>query len=178
MKLQLRSLARQSRRQQARGIEIEEKVWRLYITGKRQTAIAAQLQLSESRVSRYVAHRLHHIEQNAPRNPDELAVMRELIAARLESTIEETYRHTKSVDHASGKLSLVTKPATAPMLAIRLKAMDQLAKLYGINLPPQLHSEKSQLYTTPLEIAAKVNQRILALHGHSMRGLRLSTPAN
>lgn len=45
--------------------------------------------------------------------------------------------------------------------------MDQLAKLYGVSLPPQLHSEKSQFYTTPLEIAAAVQERILALHGYS-----------
>lgn len=166
---QPRPLARQARRQRAQGIEIEEKVWQLYVSGRRQRVIAAQLQMSESRVSRYVARRLQRIEENAPRSSDELSLMRELLAARLEATIAETYQHPKYVDNTNEEPVIAATPVSAPMIAVRLKALDQLAKLYGLNLPPQLHIEKSQLHATPVEIAATVNQRILALHGHSMR---------
>ena len=78
MHRQPRPLARQARRQRAQGIEIEEKVWQLCVTGKRQTAIAAHLNLSESRVSRYVSRRLQRIEENAIRTPDQLAYMRDV----------------------------------------------------------------------------------------------------
>jgi len=159
---QPRHLARQARRQRAQGIETEEKVWQLYVTGKRQAAIARQLKLSESRVSRYVARRLQRIEEHAPCNPDELAIMRERLAAALWAMVAETHSDTW------GESCQVAIQATAPMLSIRLKALDQLARLYGVNLPAQPHGEKAQPYTTPQEIAATVNQRILALHGRSL----------
>ncbi|WP_395751019.1 hypothetical protein [Prosthecobacter sp.] len=65
--------------------------------------------------------------------------MRELIATRLESTIVEPYRPIEIVDDVSGEPFLVTNPVTAPMLAIRLKALDQLTRLCGVNLPSKLH---------------------------------------
>ena len=165
---QPRPLARQARRQRAQGIEIEEKVWQLCVTGKRQTAIAAQLKLSESRVSRYVSRRLQRIEENAIRTPDQLAYMREIIAARLEATIEATHPNQEIVFDASGKPAPVEIPTTAPMLAIRLKALDQLAKLYGLNMTSQPPTENVKPYMTPPEIAAAVQERILALHGRSI----------
>jgi len=170
MHRQPRPLARQARRQRAQGIEIEEKVWQLCVTGKRQTAIAAHLNLSESRVSRYVSRRLQRIEENAIRTPDQLAYMREIIAARLEATIEATHPNPEIVFDASGQPAPVEIPATAPMLAIRLKALDQLAKLYGLNMQSQPHQESVEPYATPPEVAAAVNEWILALHGRSMSG--------
>ncbi len=168
MHRQPRPLARQARRQRAKGIETEERVWQLCVTGKRQTAIAAHLNLSESRVSRYVSRRLQRIEENAIRSPDQLAYMRELIAARLEATIEATHPSPEIVFDASGKPSQVEIQATPPMLAIRLKSLDQLAKLYGLNMQSQPNQESAKPYMTPPEIAAAVQERILALHGRSM----------
>jgi predicted transcriptional regulator len=169
MKIQPRPLARRARRQRAQGIETEEKVWTLYVKGKRQATIASELGLSKSRISRYVARRLQRIEENAPCAPEELACMRELIADRLEATIEETYVDQEIIDEETGEKQLERAPATPRMLAVRIKALDQLARLYGFNLPPQPHSEKPQPFSAPLEIAAKVNQRILALHTQSWR---------
>ena len=169
MHRQTRPLARQARRQRAQGIETEEKVWRLYVTGRRQAAIAGQLHLSESRVSRYVARRLQRIEENAPCNPAKLAVMRELIAARLEATIEETYTDIEAKDAQTGEVQIMRGVSSAPMLAVRLKTLDQLAKLYGLNMQSQPHQENVEPYATPPEeIAARVSQRILALHGRSI----------
>lgn len=169
MHRQPRPLARQTRRQRAQAIEIEEKVWQLYITGRRQTAIAGQLNLSESRVSRYVARRLQRIEENAPCNPTKLAVMRELIAARLEATIEETYTDIEAKDAQTGEVQIIRGVSSAPMLAVRLKTLDQIAKLYGLNMQSQPNQENEKPYATPPEeIAARVSQCILALHGRSM----------
>ena len=137
MHRQPRPLARQARRQRAQGIEIEEKVWQLYATGRRQAAIARQLNLSESRVSRYVARRLQRIEKNAASNPDELAFMREQLAVCIWGTIAETHLRPDSVSGKGGGPVMAKKmEASAPMLAVRLKALDQLAKLYVLNLPP------------------------------------------
>ena len=133
MHRQPRPLARQARRQRAQGMETEEKVWQLYVTGRRQTAIAGQLKMSESRISRYVARRLQRIEENAASNPDELAFMRKQLAVCIWATIAETHLRPDSVSgKGRGPVMAKKMEASAPMLAVRLKAFDQLAKLYGL----------------------------------------------
>lgn len=148
---QPRPLARRSRLQRAQGIEIEDRVWKCYSAGKRQVAIAAELNLSESRVSRYIARRLQLIEENAPRSVEELTVMRALQNRRLEtiyaeaSMIEDRFRR----------------------LMLQLKTLEQVAKLNGLNLESSNRAANPQPVTcsTPAEIADIVQQRILELHG-------------
>lgn len=147
---QPRPLARRSRRQRAQGIEIEEKVWRCYNAGKRQVAIAAELNLSESRVSRYIARRLQRIEENAPRSSEELAVMRVMMNERLESIYADAARME---DRYRG-------------IMLQLKTLEQMAKLNGLNLENTNRATTPQQppYATPPEIAAVVREHILTLH--------------
>jgi len=147
---QPRPLDRQARRQRAQGIEIEERVWRCYSAGKRQVAIAAELNLSESRVSRYVARRLRRIEENAPHSAKELTVMRAIQNARLEAiyadgaSMEDRYRG----------------------IMLQLKTLEQMAKLNGLNLENSNRPTAPQPVpsSTPAEIAEAVKECILARH--------------
>ena len=150
MHRQPRPLARRSRLQRAQGNEIEEKVWQFYVSGRRQVAIAAELSLSESRVSRYVARRLQRIEENAPHSAKELTVMRAIQNARLEAiyadaaSMEDRYRG----------------------IMLQLKTLEQMAKLNGLNLENSNRATAPQQppYATPSEIATVVREHILTLH--------------
>jgi predicted transcriptional regulator len=159
MHRQPRPLARRSRLQRVQGFEIEERVWRCYTTGKRQVAIAAELNLSESRVSRYVARRLQRIEENAPRSTEELAVMRERLAAGIWATVAESHMKPTVLDEQGHELEM---PAAPQMLIIRLKAFEQLAKLYGLNMESKPQREDVKPYSTPPEIAEEIRKLILA----------------
>lgn len=151
MNRQPRPLARQSRRQRVHAIKIEESVWQLYASGKRQVAIATELNISESRVSRYVARRLQRIEENAPHSSEKLNVMRYTMNARLESIyadagmMKDSYR----------------------AIMIRLKTLEQMAKLNGLILERSCHTGAPQPppYSAPPEIAETVRQWILKIHG-------------
>lgn len=164
---QPRQLARRTRLQRAQGIEIEERVWQLYVSGWRQVAIAAELGLSESRVSRYLKRRLERIEQEALHSPQELAAMRERLAAGIWATIEETYIKPTITDREGNEVEM---PYPANMLMVRLKALDQLAKLYGLNLECQPRRENVTPYVTPPEIANRVKGMLLELHGRATSG--------
>jgi hypothetical protein len=153
MKSQPRPLARRSRLQRAQGIEIEEKVWQLYVSGHRQVAIASRLNLSESRVSRYVTRRLQRIEEKAPHSAKELAVMRFIMNERLESIYAEA---ASMEDRYRGMM-------------LQLKTLEQMAKLNGLNLESSNRAIVPQPppYATPPEIAALVRERILKMHGYA-----------
>lgn len=161
---QPRPLARRSRLQRAQGVEIEEKVWQCYISGKRQVGIAAELDMSESRVSRYIHRRLEKIEQGAQHSPEELTIMRERIAAGIWATVEETHAKPTVLDRESNGVEMPSPPA---LLMVRLRAFDQLAKLYSLNLECQPCRENVTPYATPPEIASRVKGMLLELHGRA-----------
>lgn len=153
MNRQPRPLARQARRQRAHGIEIEDNVWQLYVSGKRQVAIANELNISESRVSRYVSRRLQRIEENAPHSAEKLKVMRHIMNARLESIYEE-----------AGRLEDSYKG-----IMIRLKTLEQMARLNGLNLERSCHTAvpPPAPYSSPPEIAKAVQQWMLKRYGYA-----------
>jgi hypothetical protein len=159
MNSQPRPLARQARRQRAQGIEIEEKVWTYYVAGTRQVSIAAKLGLSETRVSRYLKRRLERIEQEAQQSPQELAAMRERLAAGIWAAVAESHIKPTVLDEQGNELEI---PAAPQMLMIRLKAFDQLAKLYGLNMESKPQREDVKPYSTPPEIAEEIRKLILA----------------
>lgn len=160
MHRQPRPLARRSRLQRAQGNEIEERVWQRYSAGKRQVAIAAELNLSASRVSRYIARRLQRIEENAPHSAKELTVMRAILNARLEAI----YADAGSMeDHYRG-------------IMLQLKTLEQMAKLNGLNLENSNRVTTPQPVpcSTPPEIAARVRSLILERWGAA--GSSLDSP--
>ncbi len=170
MNRQPQQLARQSRRQRAHGLEIEEKVWRLYMTGQRQVAIAAQLGVCPSRVCRYISRRLESIEQAAPRTGEEFAAMREQIAAKLWRVVEETHARPGIVEDATDEKDIIELTPTPQMLAVRLKSLEQLSRIYGLAMPVVQRNDAAQPYSKPSEIAERVQAMILEKHGRSELG--------
>lgn len=154
MNRQPRQLARRSRLQRAQGIELEEKVWRLYVAGKRQVSIAIELELSQTRVCRYVKRRLERIELETPTSPEKLAEMRAIVHSRLEAIYESTFARIYSDDDSSN-LHLPDSPKN---LGLRLKTIAAMAKLFGLNLegPKRPASSPQVRYDTPEEVAEKV----------------------
>lgn len=52
------------------------------------------------------------------------------------------------------------------MLAIRLKALEQLARLYDLSLDTRAPSYTPHPYLTPTEISQLAHDRIIDLHDH------------
>ena len=151
MNRQPRPLVRQARRQRAQGLEREERIWQLYASGKRQVAIAAELNLSEGRVSRHLHRRLEKIEESAQHSPEDLAMMRERLAGLIWSTVESTFETDEC-------------EPTPAMIMVRLKGLDSLAKLYGLYPKPMPKHQRheSAPSATPEQIIAAVRERIQA----------------
>jgi DNA-binding CsgD family transcriptional regulator len=104
------------------------------------------------------------IVANAPTTPEQFTALREEIAARLFATIENTYARAEFVDETTGKATVIEMPPCPKLLAVRLKALDQLSKLYGVNLEQQAQDGAQPPYAAPDEIADEVRQKILDLH--------------
>ncbi len=111
----------------------------------KQVEIAANLGISPTRVSRYLGRRMSRIEVNAPQAPEELALMRCILNERLEAIYTETFQ----------------EPICQRSLSVRLKCLDSLAKLHGLNLerPKRTGTMPRQPYATPAEIEAAVRAR-------------------
>ena len=154
------------------GLTTRQVIFELHVRqGKRLIDVAHSLGLAASTVSEHWKAIREDIAANASATPEMLASMRQVIAARLEATIEETYPQEEDeeegddIDAETGeKISKEGKKANPALLAIRLKALDQLATLYGVKLEQQPTTSDSQPYTTPAEIAESVKARILELH--------------
>ena len=82
---------------------------------------------------------------------------------------------------AAARASAAAASPPAPLLSIRLKALDQLARLYDLVLDAEAESATAAAakpYATPEEIAAAVRERLLALQLHSADpAARLVPPA-
>ena len=150
MHKQPRQLVRRTRRQRAHGIEIEEQAWKLSLAGFKQVEIAARLGLSPTRVSRYLTRRMSRIEQNAPQTPEELAVMRGSMRARLEANYAEA----------------ACLPDRRRGLQLQLKCLDSMMKLFGLNMEGSNRSYVPQPVpsSTQAEISEAVDACILAMH--------------
>ena len=94
----------------------------------------------------------------APQAEADFARLREHLSAVLWQTVEATYP-----DAAQAVASAAPSP---PMLSVRLKAVDQIARLYDLTLEQTTAAAFPTLpYATPEEIAHDVRQRVLELHG-------------
>jgi hypothetical protein len=147
-------LARRSRLQRAQGMEIEEKVWRLYVAGDRQVAIAEKLGISATRVSRYLKRCLERIERDAPRSPEKLTEMREIMHDHLEAVYSEA----------------CSQPESLRSLALRLDCLASIVKLYGLNLEGSNRAAmptQERPYAPPPVIMAELQKRALNEFGRA-----------
>jgi DNA-binding CsgD family transcriptional regulator len=158
--------------------------------------VARRLGIDDKTVWHHWRKLQSQIIANAPRSPDDFAALRERISAMLWQTIQltcpaplaeasavarratearETERKPLPVaaggevdERAAVPVAMPVPPPVppAPMLAIRLKALEQLARLYDVGLEQPTAAAFSTLpYATPEEIAHDVRQRVLELHG-------------
>ncbi len=147
----------------------QEAIFQLVVNeGKSLTQASRILALDLSQVSRLWARLLEDMGKNSPKTPDRLAEMRELMNARLESTIRSTYPQIEEdIDAETGEKVLTSTEENPQMLAVRLKAMQQQAELYGLKIETQPMLTDDLPYETPAEIAGDVRSKLLELHSRS-----------
>jgi len=146
------------------GLSQRQVIWELHVRqGKPLLEIASILKISLEGVCNHWRHIRESIAENAPKTEADYIAVREELHAVLRQTIEETYQKAKIIEN--GKEIELSMPTCPKMLAIRLKAVDQIARLYGVNQEVQAVGTGTLPYATPAEIMDAVRQRVLALHG-------------
>jgi hypothetical protein len=99
----------------------------------------------------------------APQSESDFATIREHISAALWQTVEATFpdllRDAEEDEDADPPAA-----ATPPMLSVRLKALDQIAKLYDLSLEQRVAAFAPLPYATPDDIADDVRLRVLEMH--------------
>lgn len=146
----------------------QEAIFQLVVNeGKSLTQASRILALDLSQVSRLWSRLLEDMGKNSPKSPERLDGMREVMNARLEATIRSTYpimEEGEDIDAETGQRVLTTQEENPQMLAIRLKAMQQQAELYGLKIEAQPMLGDTLPYSTPEEIAGDVRRRVLEFH--------------
>lgn len=99
----------------------------------------------------------------APHSESDFALLREHISAALWQTVEATFPHVMA-DEEGNEDAEPPAPATPPMLSVRLKALDQIAKLYDLSVEQRAAGFAPLPYATPEEIALSVRERVLEMH--------------
>lgn len=160
------------RRMQAMGMHHRQVVFELHCReGRPLTEVAALLGMTHSGVSHHWVQVQEMLAEQAPRTPEQLTAVREEVAARLWATVEQTYGRTEVVDE-DGEVTLVEEAPTPQLLAIRLRALEQISKLYGVlgETPGVAGGGVPGMavlspYVTPAVLAEEVRARRLALYG-------------
>ncbi|MBB5031491.1 hypothetical protein HNQ65_001045 [Prosthecobacter vanneervenii] len=138
-----------------------------------------------------------HLAELAPKEEADFTAMREQICAALWETVACTFpkvplpagKEQSLRMGADGQLELplrfslppapvlAAEPPSAPMLTVRLRALDQLAKLYDVGLARGASGAEAESdekpYATPPEIAEAVRLRLLEMHGRRGDGTRV-----
>lgn len=167
----------------AQGMTLREKVFELHVSQARPLLeVARMLGVKVHLVSYHWQQLQKQILANAPSSPDDFAVLRERIGAMLWRTIAQTCPEEEALPftlNADGEVgpgaevavkgavtTAVPVPMTAPqVMAIRLKALEQLARLYDLGLDSGARADPTALpYATPEEIAAAARERVMDLH--------------
>ncbi len=100
----------------------------------------------------------------APQSESDFASIREHISAALWQTVEATFPDVMANADEDGDAD-PPAAATPPMLSVRLKALDQIAKLYDLSLETSAAAGGGPLpYATPDDIADDVRLRVLEMH--------------
>lgn len=154
-----------------RGMQQRQVVFELHCRqGRSLNEVGEMLGITKGAVTYHWRQVQKMLAEEAPRTPEQMVMLREEIAARLRATIDQTHPR-KEVTLEDGQVTLVDAPPTPQLLAIRLRALEQMARLYDLNLeqpPPVALAEGGPLpprYVTPESLAEMMQQRRLELHG-------------
>lgn len=99
----------------------------------------------------------------APQSELDFTSIREHIGAALWQTVEATFPDVMA-DADADEDADPPGPSSPPMLSVRLKALDQIAKLYDITLEQRPAAFAPLPYATPDDIADDVRLRVLEMH--------------
>lgn len=183
------------------GVCVEEAVMELHVRrGLPLPEVARSLGLELPQVRGLWRTARAGLAAGAPQAEEDFTVLREQIGAVLWQTVECTFPPAvagvgaAAAAGAAGSpmgtagcelgqmvlpMTLPARPAeppSAPMLTVRLRALDQLTKLYdvGLSRPPAPGADDEEgPYSTPAEIAEKVRARLLEIHGRA--GFKVSS---
>jgi transcriptional regulator with XRE-family HTH domain len=151
----------------ARGSTHRAVVFELLVRkGKTQTDVAEILGVSVQAVANHWKAIKDELAAQAPTTEGDFISLREELAARIRHTIDQTHVWMP-VPAEGGEEVMMEFPPDARMLAIRLKCLEQLAKLYGVNLERDTAPEGPPPYAAPPEIAEQVRAKVLELHGRA-----------
>lgn len=100
----------------------------------------------------------------APQTDADFSLLREHLCEVLWQTVEATYPEVvlAAEEGADADAPAASSP---PMLSVRLKALDQIAKLYDLSVEQSTPASGPLPYATPEDIAHEVRQRLLEMHG-------------
>ncbi|MDI1313816.1 hypothetical protein [Prosthecobacter sp.] len=98
-----------------------------------------------------------------PQSESDFATIREHISAALWQTVEATFPDVMA-NADDDEDADPPAAATPPMLSVRLKALDQIAKLYDLSLEQRSSDSGPLPYATPDDIADDVRLRVLEMH--------------
>lgn len=132
--------------------------------------VGVMLGVSTKMASHHWAELKRTLAEQAPNTPEQMTAVREEIAARLWAAVEETHGRTE-VMGKDGEVTTVNEAATPQMLAVRLRALEQLAKLYavcgegpGIGIGAGGGTQaQPQPFVTPLAVMEEVRRRQVEL---------------
>lgn len=152
------------------GLETRQIAWDLHVVqGYSKTETALFLGVSPQRVWQIIEDAKVECAAVAPSSPESLSARREELTARLLSIYEEACRRpeVRTKDAVTGE-DVVEELDLAPnpqLLMVRLKCLDQMAKLHGLNMEQVAGAGAGPRYDTPEETVARVRALGLDLHG-------------
>ena len=177
-------------------MEAEEVVVELHVRqGRPLREVARALGVDGALMPELWRRKQRRLAERAPQREEEFTALREQICAALWQTVECTFPKVPlpaagAVDStlrmgADGQMELplrfslppvpvlTPEPPSAPMLTVRLRALDQLAKLYDVGVARSAAETEEGPYVMPEEIAEAVRLRMLAMHGRRGDGTRV-----
>jgi len=181
-------------------MEAEEVVVELHVRqGRPLREVARALGVDGALMPELWRRTQRRLAERAPQREEEFTALREQICAALWQTVECTFPKVPlpAAPHAGRELALhmgadgqmelplrfslppeplpTPEPPSAPMLTVRLRALDQLAKLYdvGVGRSPSGAEAEEGPYAMPEEIAEAVRLRMLEMHGRRGDGARV-----
>jgi transposase-like protein len=158
------ALRKQLAKLKALGMSTKLVIFELYCRqGRSMADVAAIMGMSYEGVRRHWVAMQADLAAAAPTTPERAAAMREETNAVLQATIEATFSRAEMVDE-TGKATVVEMPASPQMLAVRLKALDQRAKLYGLNLEQVATDSGPKPYQAPEEVSARVTKHLQLMY--------------
>lgn len=160
-----KAIRRMWERNKVLGLTQRQCIYQMHVRqGMSLMKIADALELSCSAVYQHWEKIREEIYKLAVKTPEQQAEMRDKITSLLWTTVDETMENTTTqIDAGTGEEVEVEAPVTPQQQAIRLKALDQLARAYGLYEAET--ADTGQSYSAPDDVVQRVRAKMLELNG-------------